>query len=185
MPATPADPPARPGPAGALELPSWAGDRDGAARPARRRRRRRTLLIALGAIAFLAISVLLARFLQTENVERDADLALIQAQARGDAAGMLARLPGCEARAACAATVRADAANPRLRRSGAVKILQLQSKTAYSLLGATGRTRVAWTVIGKLPVVQCVTVRRSGNFATGIEVTLVGVSAPIPNEADC
>ena len=66
-----------------------------------------------------------------------------------------------------------------------MKILQLESHTAYSLTGATGNTRVAWTVIGTLPVVQCVRVRRSGNFLTGIKVTLVGLSAPIPNEGGC
>ena len=65
------------------------------------------------------------------------------------------------ARVACAATVRASAV--RLRRPGAVKILPIKSPTAYSLTGATGTTRVAWTVIGKLPVVQCVVVRRTGN----------------------
>jgi hypothetical protein len=127
----------------------------------------------------------LARFLSVENAERDADLALIEAQARGDVNGMLAKLAGCRREPACVASVKANAANPRLRRAGAVKILQLQSATAYSLAGATGKTRLAWTVIGKLPVVQCVTVRRSGNPITGIGVTLLALSAPIPNEADC
>jgi hypothetical protein len=136
-------------------------------------------------IVFLAISVLLARFLQTENVERDADLALIQAQARGDVQGMLAKLSGCGSTPACVAQVKANVANHRLERKGSVKILQLVSPTSYSLFGATGKTRLAWTVIGTLPVVQCVTVRRTGNFLTGIHLTLTGVSAPIPNEADC
>ena len=79
----------------------------------------------------------------------------------------------------------ADASNPRLRRSGAVKILQLESPTAYSLSGATGKTRVAWTVIGTLPVVQCVEVRRTGNFLSGIHVQLLGLSAPIAGEGKC
>ena len=64
--------------------------------------------------------------------------------------------------------MKANASNPRLRRSGAVKILSLNSPTAYSLTSATGTTRLAWTVIGKLPVVQCVEVSRTGNFLTGI-----------------
>jgi hypothetical protein len=81
------------------------------------------------------------------------------------------------------ATVRADAS--RLRRPGAVKILSLKSHTAYALGGATGVTRVAWTVIGRLPVVQCVGVRRSGDLLAGISVTLYSLSAPIANEADC
>jgi hypothetical protein len=81
--------------------------------------------------------------------------------------------------------VSANVANPRLRRSGGVKILQLTSSTAYSLTGATGKTRLAWTVIGALPVVQCIGVRRTGNAVSGIKVALTSLSAPIPNEADC
>jgi hypothetical protein len=40
-------------------------------------------------------------------------------------------------------------------------------------------------VIGTLPVVQCVEVRRTGSFLTGIHVHLVGVSAPISGEGRC
>lgn len=136
-------------------------------------------------LLFLAASGVLARFLSVENRERDADLALIEAQARGSVRGMLAKLSGCRRRPSCVATVEQNARNPRLLRRGAVRILSLKSSTAYSPTGATGNTRLAWTVIGKLPVVQCIEVRRSGNFLTGISVTLLSLSAPIPNEADC
>ncbi len=139
----------------------------------------------MAVVLFLGISGLLAGFLSTENVERDDDLALVQAEARGDVAGMLDALSGCRASPSCVADVKKDASNPRVRRAGAVKILQLESKTAYSLFGATGRTRLAWTVIGKLPVVQCVEVRRTGNFFEGIHVQLVGLSPPIGNEGIC
>ena len=83
------------------------------------------------------------------------------------------------------ARVRANAASPRLRRKGAVKILLINSDTAYSPFGATGASRVAWTVIGTLPVVQCVEVERTGNFLTGIHLKLLSISAPIDNEDDC
>jgi hypothetical protein len=145
----------------------------------------RRVLIALGVVLFLAISFFLARFLSVENTERDADLALIEAEARGDSHGMIQRLSGCSSSPACLKSVSANVANPRLRRAGAVKILQLTSSTAYSLTGATGRTRLAWTVIGQLPVVQCIGVRRTGNAVSGIKVALTSLSAPIPNEADC
>lgn len=151
-------------------------------------RGRRVALRYAGAallVVVLAVSVLLARFLTVENAERDADLALVQAQARGDVAGMLDRLDGCRRRRACVAAVQANARNPRLRRSGDVKILQLESATAYSLFGATGETRLAWTVIGTLPVVQCIRVRRTGNFLTGVHVALVALSRPIANEGEC
>ncbi len=131
------------------------------------------------------VSALLARFLSVENVERDDDLALIEAEAKGDVAGMLAKLDGCRDSAACRATVEANARNPRLLRNGAVKILQLESGTAYALTGSTGKTRIAWTVIGKLPVVQCIEVQRKGNPITGISITLRSLSAPIPNEGGC
>ncbi len=142
-------------------------------------------LLAAGVIVVLVVGSVLARFLSAENAERADELALIQAEARGDATGMLARLSGCRASPACVAAVKANVSNPRLRRAGAVKILQLESKTAYSLFGATGKTRLAWTVIGELPVVQCVEVRRTGNFLKGIDVTLLSLSVPIANEGTC
>jgi hypothetical protein len=140
-------------------------------------------LVALGVLVFLLISALLARFLSVENSERDKEYALLQAQARGDAATMVASIAGCRENRACVSTQEANAS--RLRRPGAVKILSIKSRTAYSLAGATGKTRLAWTVIGRLPVVQCVEVRRTGNFLTGVDVALLSLSAPIPNEADC
>jgi hypothetical protein len=134
-------------------------------------------------LAFLAISAALARFLSVENVERDDEAALLRAQVRGEADVMLDRLSGCRASPSCEATVRANA--QRLRRAGEPKILSLKSPTAYSLTGATGATRLAWTVIGSRPVVQCVRVRRSGNALTGVKVELLSLSAPISNSGDC
>ena len=147
--------------------------------------RRAKAWIAVGLLLFVAVSVVLARWLQTENVERDADLALIEAQARGDLRGMLAKLEGCERSPRCVATAQADARNPRLLHSGPVKILQLESNTSYALAGTSGRSRVAWKFLDELPVVQCVTVRRTGNFLSGMHVHLTAISAPIGNEAAC
>jgi hypothetical protein len=136
-------------------------------------------------VVFVAISGVLARFLSAEGVERDNEAALIQDQARGDVEAMLSKLSGCRQSTACVATVRANASDARLRRAGAVKILSLKSPTAYSLTGARGRTRLAWTVIGTSPVVQCVDVRRTGNALTGIKIELLRLSAPISNQGDC
>jgi hypothetical protein len=150
------------------------------------RRLPRRRLIAIGSVAlilFVAFSILLARYLSTENVERSAVLALLKAQAAGDAGGMIARMSGCRAHPGCVAQARLNAAT--LRRAGSVKILTLKSQTAYTLTSASGMTRVAWTVIGRLPVVQCVAVSRRGNFLSGLAVTLTGLSRPIPGEADC
>ncbi len=144
-------------------------------------RRLRIALIALGVVVFVVISGLLARFLAVENVERDAVLGLLRAQARGDAPAMLASLRACPS--ACQATVRADAAT--LRGAGPVTILNTVSPTAYSLAGATGRTRIAWKIPGRLPVVQCVLVRRTGNVLGGLSVALLSIGAPIPGTSDC
>ena len=134
---------------------------------------------------FLVLSGVLARFLSIENAERDDEEAFVQAEVKGDLNGMLRQLSGCSVNATCTATERANASDLHLRRHGAVKILQIESPTAYSITGATGKTRLAWTVIGSLPVVQCVDVRRTGNALTGIHLELLSVSAPIPNEDDC
>jgi hypothetical protein len=150
---------------------------------ARLPRGRGLALIALGLVLFLAISGLLARFLSTENVERDDVLTLLQAEASGNERGMLSQLSSCRMSPACVASVRANAA--ALRRPGSVKILSLTSHTAYSLTGATGPTRVAWTVIGRLPTVQCVKIKRTGSIIAGVSVALLSLSAPIPNEGDC
>lgn len=146
-------------------------------------RRRRIALGSAAVVLLVVVGILLARYLSTENVERDDILAVLQAQARGDAARELALLQGCRAKPSCAATVRASAI--RLKRPGAVKILSIKSPTAGSLSDASGTARVAWTVIGRLPVVQCVAVRRGGDPIRGLHVSLFSLSAPIAGEADC
>jgi hypothetical protein len=160
-----------------------AGDRHAGRSSQRHLLSKRAVLIAAGGLLFVAISVELARFLSVENVERNDAEMLIQAQARGDVNRMLELLHGCRERPACASSVEANAS--RLRRPGAVKILSLKSRTAYSLGATSGKTRLAWTVIGRLPVVQCIEVRRTGSVLAGIDVSLLSLSAPIPNEADC
>jgi hypothetical protein len=145
-------------------------------------RRRKVLLVAVGVVAFLAISLVLARYLTTENRERDAVYALLRDQARGDAKAMLDRLDGCDAR--CRADVQANAR--RLARPGAVKILAYQSPTAYALGSAEGQTRVAWTIVDRqLPVVQCVEVQRTGNVLAGRAINLRRLNVPIDRQGSC
>jgi hypothetical protein len=144
--------------------------------------RRAKLLIAVGVLAFLAISFVLARYLLTENRERDAVYALLRDQARGDARAMLDRLDDCDAR--CRAAVRANAR--RLARPGEVKILAYDSSTSYALGRASGPTRVAWTIVDRqLPVVQCVEVVRGGNVLTGATISLRRLSVPIDRQGTC
>src|SRR4051794_27128152 len=119
---------------------------------------RRLLLIAVGGALFIAVSLLIGRWLTTESRERDQVVGLLQAETRGDASALLARLaPSCRADPRCRATAEANA--QRLRRPGSPKIIAYDSKTSYALGSATGITRVAWTIVGHgLPVVQCVVV---------------------------
>ena len=144
--------------------------------------RRTKLLIAVGVVLFLGVSFVLARYLSTENRERDAVYALLRDPARGDAPAMLRRLDGCDS--SCRAAVESNAR--RLKRPGEVKILAYSSPTAYALGGATGPTRVAWTIVDRqLPVVQCVEVRRTGNVLTGRAISLRALSVPIDSTGSC
>ncbi len=144
----------------------------------------RRLIIVLGVVAFLGVSVLVARWLTTEGRERDAALGLVRAEARGDSAAVIRQLQGCSADPACRSQVtRAVAAT---RRPGDVKILSLQSPTAYALGESTGRSRVAWSVIDdSLPVVQCLTVHRAGNALVGRKIVLQRISLPIVGDGAC
>jgi hypothetical protein len=144
--------------------------------------RRTKLLIAVGVVLFLGVSFVLARYLSTENRERDAVYALLRDQARGDVRGMLRRLDGCDAR--CRAAAEANAR--RLKRPGSVKILAYDSSTAYALGAARGPTRVAWTIVDRqLPVVQCVEVQRTGTVLTGRAINLRRLSVPIDSTGSC
>ncbi len=139
------------------------------------------LLIGAGVVVFLVISGLLARFLAVENVERQDVIALLQAEAAGNASRMLAQLVDCPA--PCQAVVRSDAA--KLRGPGAVKILAYQSATSHTIGRRTGQARVAWKLGDRLPDVQCVTVRRTGDPVSGITVALLKIGPPIPLTNDC
>jgi len=141
----------------------------------------RIALGILGVVVFLAISALLARWLTTDNAERDQVTRLLQAQVRGDAAGMLRELGPCTP--ACAAQARANAR--RLRRPGAVQIVAYESATAHTLSSRTGLTRVVWKTPQTLTVVQCVRVHRTGNALKGLSVHLLKLSAPIRRTANC
>jgi hypothetical protein len=145
-------------------------------------RPRPRLLIAAGVIVFLALSAVLARWLSLENVERNDVLAVLKAEARGDSGAMLARLRGCGPH--CRAIVMTDAR--RLRRRGRVQILAYQSPTSYAVTTTVGETRVAWkSSLQRLPVVQCVKVKRTGNAITGLAVSLLAISLQIGDTADC
>ena len=142
---------------------------------------KRPLLITAGVIVFLAVSVVVARWLNTDTVERGAVTELLRAQARGDANAMLRRLE-CRDRS-CVALARANA--QRLKAPGELKIALYQSGTSHALRARTKPARVVWFTPGRLTTVQCVLVRRTGNVLAGATVSLLRVSAPIGRESSC
>ncbi|HEV2786900.1 MAG TPA: hypothetical protein VGV67_10960 [Solirubrobacteraceae bacterium] len=142
---------------------------------------KRPALIVLGVVALLGISFLVARWLNTDTVERGKVTKLLEEQIRGDASAMLRRLEDCDA--ACAAIVRRNAG--RLRAEGELKIALYQSQTAHALTSRTRFTRVVWFTPGRLTTVQCVLVRRKGNVFAGATVSLLRVTAPIGRESSC
>jgi hypothetical protein len=113
---------------------------------------RRFLLLALGALVFLAASFVLARFLATEGRERDAISDLLSKRSHGP-----------------------------------VKIIRLDSDTAYSIGTDEGWSRVVWAPsVHARPVVQCVRVRRSGGPFSARKVTLLRLRPPLADsEGSC
>jgi hypothetical protein len=146
------------------------------------RRARIRIAIGFAVFVFLGLSALLARGLTGAGTERSHVLALLQAQARGDADGVLAKLPACRAQSACVQLTRDRVA--QLRRPGAVQILTYQPSVQVALTRRTGVGRVAWRAGTSSPVVQCVRVRRDGPLS-GADVELIAISAPIGSEASC
>jgi hypothetical protein len=146
--------------------------------------RRARVYIAVGftAFVFLGLSGLMARALTGAGTERSRVLELLEAQARGDAAAVLAELPACRAEPACAAVVRDRV--QELRRAGNVEILTYTPSVQVALTTRTGLGRVAWRATGSDPVVQCVRVRREGPL-TGADVELLAISEPIGGDESC
>lgn len=142
---------------------------------------KRPLLIAAGIAVLLAVSFLVARWLNNDTTERARVTQLLRAQARGDADAML-RILRCSD-AACEALVRRNA--QRLRGRGDLRIALYQTRTGHAVASRTGQTRVVWFTPGRLTTVQCVLVRRTGDVFAGMTVSLLRLSAPIGRESSC
>ena len=147
------------------------------------RRPARILLLVLGLLLFLAVSLGLARVLSANGAEQSAIVALLRAQARGDADAMLAQLQGCAERPACVADARATAA--RLRGPGRLVLVRLDASTSFSLGGHDGVARVVWKTPSRTTVVQCVDVHRGGDVIGGLSIELRALSRPIGHQAPC
>jgi hypothetical protein len=151
--------------------------------PASRRRLSPRALAIIGAatLVVLVVGFAGARWLTTENRERDALFDLVQAEASGDAPRVLTQLHGCDA--ACEAKVRAFL--PKVAGRGTVKIARLDSGSAYTFGTKTGTSRIVWVHgVSSRPIVQCVVVRRRGGPLTERSVSLLRLSAPLADNED-
>ena len=140
------------------------------------------LLIVVLVALFLAISAVLARVFSVDGAERAAIVSLVQAEARGDRAGMIRQLYACSG-AACRARVAEDAT--KLERPGRVGIALINPSAGFALTGSLGTARVAWYAADPRPVVQCVRVRRTGNALTGFRIRLLELSRRITTDGAC
>ena len=146
------------------------------------RRARIAIPLAFAVFFFAGLSILLARGLAGGTTERNRVVELLEAQARGDADAVLARLPACAGEPACARSTREQVTE--LERPGEIEILSYTPSTRLALTRRLGTARVAWRAGGSDPVVQCVRVRRDGPL-TGGGVELLSISVPIAGDGSC
>lgn len=145
---------------------------------------RRGVAIGAGLVVFLAVSLVIARWLSVEGAERAKIEDVLEAQSRGDVGAMAAEFDRCGT--ACRATLQRRAAD--LRGGGEIEIVRYDSATSRALGPERGFTRVVWRrdePDERLPTVQCFDVQRTGTMLTGSRVTLLALSAPIGREASC
>lgn len=143
----------------------------------------RIALIAVAVVLFALVSAGVARVLGANSAERAEIERLVAAQAAGDAARAARAVDGCAGDPRC--TARMGAIVKRVAAPGTVNVLRLDPSTTAALGPVTGTARVAWRAGSRLPVVQCVRVRRSGSLVSGFTVRLLRVSEPIPRQSAC
>jgi hypothetical protein len=143
----------------------------------------RIALIVLAVVLFVAITIVVGRFLGAATSARNEATEVIKKQAKGDAAGVVDRIQGCRANPACAARITAQVR--RLRTPGRVVIVRVEDVAGLSLGSRTDTARIVWKAGTRLPTVQCVRVHRSGNPISGYDVQVLSLSAPIGREASC
>ena len=148
-----------------------------------RRRPGKITAIAFGVFVFLGVSALLAKALSGAGSERAEVLTVLEAQARGDAREVLRHLDACRRNEACVRVTTARV--ERLERPGEVQIVRYDPSVQVALTRQAGTARVVWrTTEQRMPVVQCVRVRREGPL-TGGRSDLLALTDPIGLQGSC
>jgi hypothetical protein len=140
-------------------------------------------LIVLAVIVFVAITIVVGRFLGAATAERNEATEVIKLQAQGKANQVVDRIEGCRANPACVG--RTTAQVQRLHTPGRVTIVRVDDAAGLGLGSSTDTARIVWKAGTRLPTVQCVRVRRSGNPISGYNVDVLALSATIGREDSC
>ena len=142
------------------------------------------LLIALGVVAFIVTSLGVGRLLAARGVEETMLQQLITDQNAGRSEQVVAAISGCSGSAKCVSAV--DSIVKQVKSPGTpLLVLQIVQGTKISAGPSSGVSRIAWRPNGKLPVVECVTTRRTGTVVSGFKVEVLAVSKPIAREGSC
>jgi hypothetical protein len=143
----------------------------------------RIALIAAAILVFAAVTLLVGRVLGASTAARNEAVDVVKAQARGDADAVVSRISGCRSDPACRARTQAQVR--RLRDPRDVRILRVDNVNHLSLGSRTDNVRVVWKSRHRLPTVQCVRVRRSGDPLAGYDIEVLVLGAPIGRESAC
>lgn len=143
----------------------------------------RIALIAAGVIAFVFISVMLGRVIAAGNSERNAVIDVVKAQSHGDVSATIGRIDGCGSQPACVSHVESNVRH--LFSRDRVRVLRIDGTTQFPLGSGGGVARIAWRAGNRLPIVQCVRLRRTGNPLSGFDVRVLALGGPIGRESIC
>ena len=139
--------------------------------------------IVFGVFVFLGVSALLAKALSGAGTERATVLTVLEAQAKGDAEEVLRQLDACRRQETCVRTTRARV--EKLARPGQVQIVRYDPSVQVALTRQAGTARVVWrTTEDRMPVVQCVKVRREGPLSGG-RSEILALTDPIGLQGSC
>ncbi len=144
----------------------------------------RIAIIFVGIIAFVVISLGVGRMLGARDSERVMIEQVIRHQASGNTQALTRYLPDCGAGTKCNKQITAlvkRVKGPTLT----LEILQITRGAGFGTGGATGVARIAWHLGKRLPVVQCLGIKRTGTVISGFAIHLTSVSNPIAREGAC